>query len=150
MTAHTTIDLDADRDLRTGLLARADRTALIELADTCLEGLEVSLITGPQLGTLLMQIREPIERRRFYLGDVLVTEVRLSVGCRQGWAIRLGDDPEATVAAAICDACSEAESPYRAAILELCRATQAQLAANSSADIADIVPTAIAFEELGG
>ncbi|MGW3954575.1 phosphonate C-P lyase system protein PhnG [Streptomyces sp. NPDC004752] len=141
---------DGDRDTRVGLLARADRDALVQAADACLGELEASTLSGPQLGTVLLQVREPIERRRFYLGDVLVTEVRLRLGEHVGWAMRLGDDPEATVAAAVCDAAFYAGGDHRARVLELCTRTRGELSAQRSAEMADISATAVAFEELGG
>lgn len=141
---------DVDRDSRVGLLARADRDTLIHLADACLRECEVSTLSGPQLGTVLLQVREPVERRRFYLGDVLVTEARLRLGEHEGWAMRLGDDPEATVAAAVCDAACQAGTSHRDDILELCARTRAELAAHRSAEVADIAATAVEFEELGG
>lgn len=140
---------DSERDVRVGLLSRADRDALIQTADACLRELDVSLVSGPQLGTVLLQVREPVERRRFYLGDVLATEARLRLGEHEGWALRLGDDPEATVAAAVCDAAFYAGADHRAAIVELCARTQAELAAQREAELADIAATAVEFEEVG-
>ncbi|MGW4124863.1 phosphonate C-P lyase system protein PhnG [Nocardia sp. NPDC004711] len=141
---------DPGRDARVGLLARADRDTLIRLADDCLQYMDVELRSGPQLGTVLFQVREPIERRRFYLGDVLVTEARVRLGEHEGWAMRLGDDPEATVAAAVCDAALQSATDHRADILALCASTQTLLRAQRLAEMAEIAATAVEFEELGG
>lgn len=142
--------IDLDRDMRVSLLAVSDPDALIPLADACLDEADVELRHGPAVGTVLLQVREPIERRRFYLGDVLATEARVRLAGHDGWAMRMGDDAEATLAAAICDASVEAELSCRGDILDLCQRTHEQAMAQRAAELRDIAATAVEFEELGG
>jgi alpha-D-ribose 1-methylphosphonate 5-triphosphate synthase subunit PhnG len=145
-----TVNVDSNRDILVGLLARADRGLLIEAADAVLGDYEASTLDGPQLGTVLFQVREPIEHRRFYLGDVLVTEARVRIADCDGWSMRLGDDPEATVAAAVCDAALQFANPHHARLLALCASTDHEIRARRQSELDEVEETAIKFEELGG
>lgn len=51
-----------------------------------------------------MQVREPVCAERFHLGEVVVTRAEVEVAGARGWAMRLGTDRVATLAAAVCDA----------------------------------------------
>ena len=53
-------------------LARAGRDELVALADACLaDGVEPRVVLAPEIGTLATQVREPVARTRFLVGDVL-------------------------------------------------------------------------------
>lgn len=144
------VHTDWDRDTLVGLLARADRDHLIEAADAVLADYAAAKLAGPQLGTVLFQVREPIEHRRFYLGDVLVTEARVRIADNDGWSMRLGDDPQATVAAAVCDAALQFPNLHHSRLLALCARTDRDIRARRQSELDEIEETAIKFEELGG
>lgn len=137
------------RGVRTSLLAIAERDQLLELAAACLAaGLEPIVLTPAEAGTVMLQVREPIAGERFHLGEVLVSRAEVSFRGALGWCMRLGHDPEAALAAAICDAECEAGGPQATAIETLCRDTAELRAAASAAEWQEIAPTVVSFEEL--
>ena len=97
---------------RCELLAIADRAELIELAESCATSAPAPVVRrAPEIGTILLDVREPIAHDRFHLGEVLACQAEVSVGGAVGWSMRLGDDRLATLAAAMCDATVEAAAP---------------------------------------
>lgn len=131
------------------LLAAAAEHDLVELADACLtDSAELTVLTAPEIGTVAAQVREPIKYDLFFLGDVLACRAEVSLAGTNGWAMRLGDNRAATLAAAVCDAEVQAERPHAAAVLELCArvATEHDLAAIE--EWAQLSPTIVQFEEL--
>ena len=131
------------------LLAASDPARLIDLAERALDAAgEPVLIRGPETGSLVMTVREPVESTRFQLGDVLVTHVELEHRGERGWAMRLGDDQIATLAAAICDAEAASHGPSRDEILALAGTTERELAAARRREWAELEPTTVAFEEM--
>lgn len=131
------------------LLAVADATALIALADRCLaEGPRPQVVVAPEVGTVVAQIREPIAGQRFHLGDVLACRAEVIHGGARGWAMRLGDDRAATLAAAICAAEVAGAGPQSEAVRALCRDTAARRAGQEAAEWATLAPTIVEFEEL--
>jgi alpha-D-ribose 1-methylphosphonate 5-triphosphate synthase subunit PhnG len=135
------------REERVGLLARARPDELEPLAEQILarSGAPV-VLSGPEIGMAMMQVREPVAEERFYLGEVLVTQTEVELAGHRGWCMRLGDDCQATLAAAVLDAA--AEGADRLPVEALCRAVAAREDAAAGAEWAEVAPTEVRFEEL--
>ena len=141
--------MSAESSRRASMLAQADPEALAAAADECLAAAPNPLIHhGPEVGTVLLTVREPVETTRFHLGEVLVTRCQLEHRGISTWAMRMGDDRAATLAAAICAAEAEAEGPAQATVDRLVAATRARLAADRAEEWAELEPTIVAFEEM--
>lgn len=139
------------RERRCELLAAADAAALVALAERCVEdGAKVTVLAGPEVGVVALQVREPIVRERFHLGEVLVAQVEVDVDGSGGWAMRMGGDRVAALAAAILDAVAAAPGPHplAAQVEQLCDATEAALRAADEREWAQVAPTEVQFEEL--
>lgn len=137
------------RHRRTELLALADRAELLTLADHCLESADPpELLSGPEVGTVVLTVREPVESIRFHLGDVLVTRSEVQHRGARGWSMRMGSDRAACLAAAICDAEAEANGPGTNAIAELCHRTEQRLTFERQQEWAMLETTIVRFEEM--
>jgi alpha-D-ribose 1-methylphosphonate 5-triphosphate synthase subunit PhnG len=139
-----------DRARRCELLAATDLDPLLQVADRCLAGADQPQpIVGPEVGSVVMTVREPVEATRFHLGDVLVTRFEVLHREHRGWAMRPGDDRAGAVAAAICDAECEADGPGRAEVEALCDRTEERLTAERAEEWQDLAPTVVSFQEMG-
>lgn len=137
------------RERRCELLALGDPTAIVALADRALTcGVEPFVVTPPQTGMVVLQVREPVAAQRFHLGEVLVTTAEVTVGDHRGWCMRLGEDREATLAGAILDAVTETGGPMADAVAALCTTVEHALADAAAREWADLAPTEVRFEEL--
>ena len=135
------------REERWALLAAADGDELIELADTCLAGAREFTVTAPpRAGCVTAQVRDPVRRERFLLGDVFTCSAEVELDGTRGWAMRLGDDRATVLAMAICAAAADPEQA--AAVEELCRRVAAREAEREHAEWAELAPTIVEFEEL--
>ncbi|MGB0149080.1 MAG: hypothetical protein ACPF97_09380, partial [Ilumatobacteraceae bacterium] len=64
----------SDAAFRASMLAQADAASLAVVADECLAAAPTPLVHfGPDVGTIMLTMREPVEATRFHLGEVLVT-----------------------------------------------------------------------------
>ncbi|MGV9800682.1 phosphonate C-P lyase system protein PhnG [Mycobacterium sp. NPDC003449] len=134
---------------RCGLLARAEAAELRALADACLaDGVDVRVLVAPEVGFVTTQVREPVIGQRFLLGDVLACRAEVDLGGHRGWAMRLGDDRAAVLAAAVLDAEAQAGRPLTAEIDALCEAVAARAAEQAEREWAELAPTIVEFEEL--
>lgn len=138
------------RTRRAASLAVADRDELVELADSLIARLgEPTVVAQPEVGTVMMQVREPVCRERFHLGEVVVSRAEVLWHGSSGWAMRLGTDRVATLAAAVCDAAAAMGDERAAAdVAELCRRNDRRLAAQRNDEWAAMQPTRVHFEEL--
>ncbi|MEO1063268.1 MAG: phosphonate C-P lyase system protein PhnG [Actinomycetota bacterium] len=137
-----------DRERRVELLAALDRDPLVALADRCLGRVDPVIVQEPEVGMVMLPVREPVAHERFYLGEVLVTRAEVEIDGHRGWSMRMGDDRAATLAAAICDAVVESGGPEAADVVELCRWSAESAAAAERAEWAELSETEVTFEEL--
>lgn len=138
-----------DREERAALLAVAEPAELIGLADACLaDGVPPRVLLAPEMGCVATQVAEPVAGEHFLLGDVLACRAEVELGGARGWAMRLGDDRAAVLAAAICDAEVEAGRPWASEVRVLCRRVAERVAAVDAAEWALLAPTIVEFEEL--
>lgn len=141
--------MEFSREECAALLAVAGREELVGLADACLaDGPAPRVLRAPEVGCVATQVTEPIVGERFLLGDVLAVRAEVEFGGARGWAMRLGDDRAAVLAAAICDAEVQAARPRAADVLALCGRVAAREAAAAAAEWAQLAPTVVEFEEL--
>jgi phosphonate C-P lyase system protein PhnG len=108
-------------------------------------------VREPQIGTVQIQVREPICLDRFILGDALVTTAEVVVGDTLGWAMRPGADPESAVAAAILDAWltdDGGNSPHVQRVVDELMALDKRREEEEDRRHDEIMSTAIDFEEL--
>lgn len=139
-----------ERARRCELLAAADHQPLLEVADACLADVEPpQAVFGPEVGAVVLTVREPVEATRFQLADVLVTRSEVLHRGAQGWSMRMGDDRAGALAAAICDAEVEADGPGRARVDRLCRLTAERLDRARRREWDELRPTIVNFEEMG-
>ncbi|MFG1664243.1 phosphonate C-P lyase system protein PhnG [Streptomyces sp. Y7] len=140
---------ELSREQRCALLAEADRAELIELADACIaDGAQVRVLVAPEVGCVTAQVREPVLEQRFLLGDVLACRAEVELGGHRGWAMRLGDDRAAVLAAAVLDAEVEAGRPRAADVDLLCERVAGRRELRESQEWAELAPTVVEFEEL--
>ena len=134
---------------RASMLAQADPEALATVAEECLATApSPDVHHGPDVGTVVLTVPEPVETTRFHLGEVLVTRCQLEHRGVTTWAMPMGDDRAATLAAAICDAEAEAGGPAADAVDRLVAETRGHLAAARAEEWTELEPTIVAFEEM--
>jgi alpha-D-ribose 1-methylphosphonate 5-triphosphate synthase subunit PhnG len=109
---------------------------------------DVTVLAGPEVGMVMMQVREPVVEERFYLGEVLVTSCTVEVAGATGWCVRAGDDRVATLAAALLDGAAAARLPAANEVETLCRTIEDRRVRARAAEWAELEPTIVAFEEL--
>jgi alpha-D-ribose 1-methylphosphonate 5-triphosphate synthase subunit PhnG len=138
-----------DRAQRCGLLADAEPDELRVLADACLaDGVEVRVLVAPEVGCVSTQVREPVAGQRFLIGDVLACRAEVELAGQRGWAMRLGDDRAAVLAAAVLDAEATAARPRAADVDELCRTVARRQTERDEREWAELASTIVEFEEL--
>jgi alpha-D-ribose 1-methylphosphonate 5-triphosphate synthase subunit PhnG len=134
---------------RAELLAVAEESELVALADRCLEAAPGTRVTEPPtVGTIPLCVREPVVSERFILADVLATQAGVEHRGQRGWAMRLGDDAVATLAAAICDAEAASGTGLAREVDLLCRRTERRRAEEAAREWAELARTEVHFQEL--
>jgi|TARA_B100001939_G_scaffold284172_1_gene253734 alpha-D-ribose 1-methylphosphonate 5-triphosphate synthase subunit PhnG len=138
-----------DIETRSSLLAAAERSSVIALAERLVEQHgHPSILLAPEVGLVALEVREPVCSERFIVGDVLITRAEVVVGSAEGWAARMGDDREATFAAAICAAVGDHRLGGADEVDHLCEATAHARDLDAMKEWSDLTPTIVDFEEM--
>ena len=137
------------REERLGLLTAASAEELIDAADACLAAASsFAVVTPPSVGCVPAQVREPVLRQRFFLGDVLACTAEVEFDGVRGWAMRLGDDRAAVLAMAVLDAAAACTPGLAHEVDALCARAAERAREAGAAEWAELSPTIVQFEEL--
>ena len=84
-----------DRQQRFEALTAISELAATRLAERILDGSlgDVAVITPPTVGMIMARAQDGARGEVFNLGEVLVTEARVSIAGREGWGMVLGGRP---------------------------------------------------------
>jgi len=108
-----------DRSDRFELIAACDEETLAGFANEVLEDdPPLSIRQDPRPKLLMQQVQEPVERRPFNLGEVVVTPAEVELRDTRGFAMVPGKNERAALSGAIVDAAVAASHDRTPAIVE--------------------------------
>ncbi|MFW6018784.1 MAG: phosphonate C-P lyase system protein PhnG [Halapricum sp.] len=111
-----------DRSDRFELIAACEEATLATFANEVLErDPPLSIRQDPRPQLLMQRVREPVERRPFNLGEVVVTPAEVELGGTRGFAMVPGKNERAALSGAIVDAAVAAGHERTPAIVEALR-----------------------------
>ncbi|WP_299234786.1 phosphonate C-P lyase system protein PhnG [Natronomonas sp.] len=140
-----------DRSDRFELIAACEPATLVGLANGVLEddpALSVRQEPKPQL--LMQRVEEPVERRPFNLGEVLVTPAEVELGDARGFAMIPGKSERAALSGAIVDAAVAAGHDLTPDVVEALAETEAETRERRRNEWAESKHTAVTFETMEG
>jgi|AntDeeMinimDraft_6_1070357.scaffolds.fasta_scaffold00169_12 alpha-D-ribose 1-methylphosphonate 5-triphosphate synthase subunit PhnG len=138
-----------NRSDRFELIAACDGSVLARFANEILESDPPLTIRQEPKPTLLMQqVREPVERRPFNLGEVVVTPAEVSLGDDRGFAMRPGKAERAALSGAIVDAAVAGGHSRTSEIVDELEAVAEQREANRVREWSESRHTAVEFETM--
>jgi alpha-D-ribose 1-methylphosphonate 5-triphosphate synthase subunit PhnG len=137
-----------DRRQRFEALTTLAASDAIRLAERLLDGTlgAVAVIDAPTVGMVIARATDGARGEVFNLGDVLVTQARVSIGGAEGWGMVLGRNPDHALSVAIVDASLEAGHLDRAAVERDLVALATEAATASAEEWQQIAPTRVQFD----
>lgn len=94
---------DQGHDAMLSTLARADATRLKAFAEPLIADLPGIEVLENRTGLVMLPMRDTAQGTHFHLGEVLMSEARISAGGQEGYGMRRGRDLEAAMAMALVD-----------------------------------------------
>ena len=137
-----------NRTTRCETLAQVAPSDARRLAARILDGSlgDVQIVSPPTVGMLMARAIDGARSETFNVGEVLVSEARVSIGGHHGWAMVMGADTEHALAAAIVDAGLEAGHAAAPRIIAELRNLADALAEARAAEHDAVAPTRVHFE----
>jgi alpha-D-ribose 1-methylphosphonate 5-triphosphate synthase subunit PhnG len=116
-----------------------------------LAGEEITIVRPPKTGLMMMTVRDCFDTD-FHLGEMLTTEVEVSLAGETGYGMVIGEEPRKALARAAVDALLRSGRPA-----DLCRQVRSCLeraeqgqAARQAADAALVAATKVSFDLMPG
>jgi alpha-D-ribose 1-methylphosphonate 5-triphosphate synthase subunit PhnG len=137
-----------NRNQRAEALARIPADEAVKLAERLADGAlgEVVVITPPTVGMVMARAIDGAHGDTFNLGEVLVTEARVSLAGVEGWGMVVGSQREHALAMAVVDACLEAGHPRRPAVERTLSLLVSRANARRTEELQRVAPTRVHFE----
>jgi alpha-D-ribose 1-methylphosphonate 5-triphosphate synthase subunit PhnG len=137
-----------DRSARFEILTCAPRERVIAMAEALSAGLpgDIQLITTPTVGMIMARAQDGAKNEVFNLGEVLVTEARVSIDGHEGWGMVMGSSPDHALAIAIIDAALEAGQASRTSVERELLDIAAAAETAAKAELATIASTRVMFD----
>lgn len=138
-----------DRADRFELIASSEESTLAQFANEILQGEpSMSVHQAPRPQLLMQQVREPVERRPFNLGEVLVTPAEVELNGSRGFAMIPGKAERAALSGAIVDAAVAGGHKTTAAIVTALNEVAASQQNEQRQAWAESKHTAVEFETM--
>jgi alpha-D-ribose 1-methylphosphonate 5-triphosphate synthase subunit PhnG len=137
-----------DRQQRFEALTAIPEAAAIQLAERMLADAPgaIAVVTPPTVGMVMARAIDGARGETFNLGEVLVTEARVSMDGHEGWGMVLGRAPDHAMSVAVVDASIEAGHPERAAVERELAALAAEAQTVVAQEWAKVAPTRVQFD----
>lgn len=114
-----------------GVLARSDAARLKAFAEPLIAGLPDITVVENRTGLVMLPMRDTAKGTHFHLGEVLMSEARITAGGQEGYGMRRGRDLEAAMAMALIDLAVASGVAHDACASFLDQETAAQTAADT-------------------
>jgi len=136
------------RRRRTEILIQEDSDLARDFAETILEKYECQEVVAPQHGLTMIKMRESAKNSLFYIGEVLVTEVKVEIQHCVGIGIIVGMEGERARDLAIIDAAYKANLPETEAWGPLLMEAEQRITKKQAKQQADLFETKVNFETM--
>jgi alpha-D-ribose 1-methylphosphonate 5-triphosphate synthase subunit PhnG len=140
-----------DRADRFELIAACEEATLARLAnDVLADDPPLSVRQEPRPQLLMQQVREPVERRPFNLGEVLVTPAEVELDGARGFAMVPGKAERAALSGAVVDAAVAGDHAETGSIVAALSDVETRRREGRRQAWAETKHTAVEFETMEG
>ncbi|ANU09563.1 phosphonate C-P lyase system protein PhnG [Planococcus antarcticus DSM 14505] len=136
------------RRKRTEILIQGDGRLAKNLAAGIAEKYECREITAPEQGMVMVKMRESAKNSLFYIGEVLITVVKVEVAGKIGTGLLVGMDEQRAMHLAIIDAAYKAQLPETAEWEPQLLEEEQQISIAKAQQQAELFETKVSFETM--
>ncbi|GHO41959.1 phosphonate C-P lyase system protein PhnG [Ktedonospora formicarum] len=133
------------------ILANAPEADICRLASLVMHEYpreQVKILHGPSVGLVMLRMRETVANSLFNAGEVLVTEVRLTLNEQFGFGMVIGDSPRRALAVALVDAALRLEGAIAARLRQELETLDQHIAAYNAQEQRLALATKVEFERM--
>ncbi|WP_342514327.1 phosphonate C-P lyase system protein PhnG [Sporosarcina sp. FSL K6-1522] len=135
-----------NRRKRTEILINGSRNLARELVQEIERNYAIHVVAEPHHALTMIKVRETAKKSIFHLGEVLVTETKVSINQAFGVGVVVGDEEELSYLLAVIDAAYEANLTETKSWTLLLEAEEKRIRTSRAIQEASILKTKVNFE----
>ena len=135
-----------NRRKRTEILINGSRNLARELVQEVERNYAIHVVAEPHHALTMIKVRETAKKTIFHLGEVLVTETKVSINQAFGVGIVVGDEEELSYLLAVIDAAYEANLTETKSWTLLLNEEEKRIRISRATQEASILKTKVNFE----
>lgn len=110
---------------------------------------EISKVKEPEMGLVMVKVKDGVYQEKFYIGEVLITECSVHLNGSLGMGIIQGDEPRKAYAMAVIDAVFNNEEIDKTELMNILKVWEEEIEDSYIEEKAMVEGSKVKFETMG-
>lgn len=110
---------------------------------------EISKVKEPEMGLVMVKVKDGVYQEKFYIGEVLITECSVHLNGSLGMGIIQGDEPRKAYAMAVIDAVFNNEEIDKTELIDILKVWEEEIEDSYIEEKAMVEGSKVKFETMG-
>lgn len=110
---------------------------------------EISKVKEPEMGLVMVKVKDGVYQEKFYIGEVLITECSVHLNGSLGMGIIQGDEPRKAYAMAVIDAVFNNDEIDKTELIDILKVWEEEIEDNYIEEKAMVEGSKVKFETMG-
>lgn len=110
---------------------------------------EISKVKEPEMGLVMVKVKDGVYQEKFYIGEVLITECSVHLNGSLGMGIIQGDEPRKAYAMAVIDAVFNNDEIDKTELIDILKVWEDEIEDSYIEEKAMVEGSKVKFETMG-
>lgn len=110
---------------------------------------EISKVKEPEMGLVMVKVKDGVYQEKFYIGEVLITECSVHLNGSLGMGIIQGDEPKKAYAMAVIDAVFNNDEIDKTELIDILKVWEEEIEDSYIEEKAMVEGSKVKFETMG-
>jgi alpha-D-ribose 1-methylphosphonate 5-triphosphate synthase subunit PhnG len=110
---------------------------------------EISKVKEPEMGLVMVKVKDGVYQEKFYIGEVLITECSVHLNGSLGMGIIQGDEPRKAYAMAVIDAVFNNDEIDKTELIDILKVWEEEIEDSYIEEKAMVEGSKVKFETMG-
>lgn len=131
------------------ILAHTKVEKLEGIVDELSKKYEISKVKEPEMGLVMVKVKDGVYQEKFYIGEVLITECSVHLNGSLGMGIIQGDEPRKAYAMAVIDAVFNNDEIDKTELIDILKVWEEEIEDSYIEEKAMVEGSKVKFETMG-
>lgn len=131
------------------ILAHTKVEKLERIVEELSKKYEISKVKEPEMGLVMVKVKDGVSQEKFYIGEVLITECSVHLNGSLGMGIIQGDEPRKAYAMAVIDAVFNNDEIDKTELIDILKVWEEEIEDSYIEEKAMVEGSKVKFETMG-